>query len=139
MLFRKGKKQIRGHTVLSNGQVASIYFRLHRNEKFDDGLLYDCWYVGFRIGNSRRQNNDWWGGKKVHNGDAVTGRCGLEGLIWAKSQLKAFVDKTESPDYCQLLIVGGEDHRRLSAYRWLKKDGFTEGNYDGEDVFIKEF
>ncbi len=133
----KGKKEVRSHQTLRNGLVASIYFELHKNVDVED-FSYNCWYVGLCIGKRRRDNNDWWTGKKTFQSLDVTGDGGLEGLVWAKNQLKAFEERFSSGDV-QLLIVEGTDSRRLSAYRWLKKAGFKEGTYIGDDAYLKEF
>lgn len=132
------KKEIRIHTTLSNGQHAAIYFRLDRNVRFDDGYQYDCWYVGFMVGNKARQCNDWWNDRKNNNRLVQTGRCGMEGLIWAKQQIVQFM-ASHKGEYIQYMVVGGMDDKRQHVYSRLTKIGFTPGTYDGDQVHMVQF
>lgn len=134
----KGKKEVRIHTVLSNGQVASMYFVVDRNQSFTDGYDYDCWRVGLRIGNTRRDNNDWFTGDKVHSMTVSTGRCGLEGLMWAKRVLESFTTQLRKNE-CQMMVIGAEDDKRHRAYSRLLKQGYTQGTYNNESVYMLEF
>jgi hypothetical protein len=137
--INKGKKEIRIHHTLSNGQIASMYFTVTRNVRFADGYDYDCWSVGLRIGSKRRENNDWYNDDKVYSNHTTTGTCGLEGLLWAKDVLSAFTDKYEQ-GVCQMLIIKGDDNRRHRAYRRLmKEDGYTLGTYKGDTCYMLEF
>ncbi|WCK57178.1 hypothetical protein PP175_28740 (plasmid) [Aneurinibacillus sp. Ricciae_BoGa-3] len=66
-----------------------------------------------------------------------TGRCGLEGLLWAKRMILAF----ESSIYTkngELIRVGWLDNRRRDAYHHgLKKIGFKYGQIDNEKCLFK--
>ena len=127
------------HSTLSNGQVASIYFRLDRNVRFSDGYYYDCWNVGFVVGDHKSLNNRWWSGRNKKYEGSSTGRCGLEALMWAKEQIFAFMSQRRSDVY-QYMVIGHDDKRRGSAYRRLIKDGFAQYTYvDGEAVLAKAF
>ena len=132
------KDEVRIHHTLSNGQHIALYFELTKNVLFDDGYEYDSWYVGVRIDDSRRACNDWWNRKRTKNRLDSTGRCGLEGLMWAKNQILKFVEEHAKEDF-QKIVVGGEDERRLSAYRFLKRYGFEKGVFDGEETLLLEF
>lgn len=126
------------HKRLSNGQTASIYFRLDRNQRFTDGYYYDCWYVAFVVGDHRSLNNRWWAGHSKLYDDKSTGRCGVEGLMWAKKELLAFMD-ARSSDVYQWVVLDPTDDRRGRAYSRLKKDGFLPGVYDEANVLMKRF
>jgi len=126
------------HNALSNGQVASLYFHLDRGRRFTDGYRYDCWEVGFVVGDHRSLNNRWWKGRtKLYDGKS-TGKCGLEALIWAKNAILAFMSRRESDVY-QYMVVRHADERRGRVYKRLLREDFVAGVHDEEPVLMKAF
>jgi len=67
-----------------------------------------------------------------------TGKCGLEGLLWAKNQIVEF----EKSNYCKnsdYISAGWADNRRRDVYEHgLKKLGFVMGYRDGRKCLYKK-
>lgn len=70
--------------------------------------------------------------------DKETGKCGLEGLLWAKQQIIEF----EESDICRngdVITIGWADNRRRNVYEYgLKKLGFIMGYREGCKCLIKK-
>jgi hypothetical protein len=128
----------RTHTTLSNGQHAAMYVMVENPEG------YYAHYVGLCIGNTKRQCNDWWQGRQNRRVRSVnlksTGKCGIEGLVWALNQL---LDLEKRLTAClkdgnfEVIVIAAEDNKRASAYERLKKYGYQEASYNGADVLVK--
>lgn len=99
---------------LSNGQCACIFFYKGKNEG-----NYEIYEVGFAIGRTRKQIFNTFIYESDFLKNKETGRCGLEGLVWAKSKLLEFEgwikNKTTHP---VKIYVGWADERRKKAYMW---------------------
>jgi hypothetical protein len=125
-----------------------MYFDSHRFEEFSDGYHYDCWYVGLAIGNTARQCNDWWSNKANKRARYIdlktTGRCGLEGLMWAKQTLNTFMIGHKSL-YTQQIVIDAADDQRKHVYSRLMKIEIGKahncgyGIYDNEEVIMLDF
>lgn len=103
------------HKILSNGQHAVIDFNWESSVLFVTDVAYDIWNVGFVIGDSEEECLTWLRdpGKDL----SQTGRCGLEGLLWAKQELMRFIEEHSRPDYYQLLQVAWSDLKRKNVYK----------------------
>lgn len=113
--------------TLSDGSIAAIYATL----EYDPGNKEYYHYVGMAIGKSRRQCNDWFNDKANHRARGLnnrsTGKVGIEGLVWAASELtrlesniRASLDKDEYG----VIYIEAADEKRASAYRRLLKHGY---------------
>lgn len=89
-----------------------------RNDK-EEVLYID---VGFVIGKSRKECNDWYWKRLRNKRVKETGKCGLEGLLFAIRCLQ-WIEETY--DGLHIVIrVGFADDKRKSAYRRLLKYGY---------------
>jgi hypothetical protein len=149
---------------LSSGQTAMIFFYLGYRSFGKDGITCNNYHVEFAIGKSRHQiMKNFYGlnGKSIHRektehyySDHVkkenslklvtTGKCGLEGLLWAKKKILEFEKylRKNSENPCSIHI-SGSDERRLKAYAWgLKKCGYDWTNsshqYLYKDIIPKD-
>lgn len=123
------------HKKLSNGQIASLYMTQYKASPFEDGE-YDCWSVSFRIGESRKANNNW--AFHLSYRAESTGRCGLEGLLWARQQILKFAADHKGPKVQRIAILG-PDYHRWHAYSFLKRDGFFNVDWYGQTVWALDF
>lgn len=127
-------KSVRYNTKLTNGQFAYVEFSL--KTFLDSG---SCYYsTSIIIGDTPKTCRYWLAGKKSQakkrGKDLLTGRCGLEGLIWTKQVLLDFIDN-HLPRGITLLLEGS-DAKRQKVYQhfFLKKSGipfevYEEGVY----------
>jgi len=71
----------------------------------------------------------WILGEKDVLSDKETGKCGLEGLIWAKKQLiefEEFIKENKNEDV--IISIYWTDNRRRDVYeKALKKNGYEIG------------
>lgn len=128
----------RKRNKLSNGQFCEIEF-LEEYIIIDNRINY---YVSFAIANKKKELNKWFNGKDSSINCETTGKCGLEGLLWAKNCIKEFEEYIweiyggyEGGVY---IIVSGEDKRRYRVYeRGLRDLGYEKWNRFGEWVLGK--
>ena len=110
---------------LKNGQVCGIGF-----EKCDEDNRI-LWNVCFAIGNSKKQVRGYITGKDTYNLTLQsTGRCGLDGLIWAKDKILEF-ETLIVPNKLKKnkIIIGGENSKRFHVYeKGLKRFGYIKEN-----------
>ena len=133
-----GCRFYRKRDKLSNGQFCQIEFS-EEYMPIDSRINY---YVGFAIANKKKELNKWFDGKDSSINCKTTGKCGLEGLLWAKECIKEFEEYIweiyggyEGGIY---IIVTGEDKRRYRVYeRGLRDLGFEKWNRFGEWVLGK--
>jgi hypothetical protein len=116
------RKSYARHGVLSNGQHIGMYFSKH---PIEDEKKCFVWSVGLCIDKSRRKCNDWYRKYWKTNIIRNTGRCGLEGLSQGLKWLKEHQEKMQPGDY---INIKWKDEKRHSAYRYLLRLGFVEGN-----------
>lgn len=114
-------------TKLSNNQTATMIFYRH---KFTRGSMF---YVAFAIANKRKQIKQWLdGSSNLYN--QSTGKCGLEGLLWAKSQLLEFEEFIRDRKEKCSIVICWTDNRRRDIYRhYLTRIGYKmEFRYGGK-------
>ena len=112
------KHEARFHHTLSNGQHCAMYVNFN-DEEAETILLLD---IGFAVGNSRRQCNDWWSKNGKGLGEKTTGRVGLEALLFA-SECLDFIESIYAGEM-YVIRVGYADERRRRAYKRLLKKGY---------------
>jgi hypothetical protein len=80
--------------------------------------------VGFAIANKRKQIRNWLDEKPNNLELHYTGRCGIEGLVWAKKQLKEFEMFTldKYPHKLIRIEIEGTNSKRMRVYRKALKD-----------------
>ena len=113
---------------LSNGQVAMVFATY--SETLIGGMMYD---VDFVIAEAIEDCAMWYvdlgeeGGNKLDY--TSTGRCGLEGLMFALEAINELMNYYlfEAGDYIR---VTPSDNKRESAYRRLLKYGFVKEGID---------
>ena len=113
---------------LSNGQSVLILFD---RVQTDDSIEY---YVGLAIAKNRKQAFNWYFENSSYLQGKETGKCGLEGLVFAKQQLELFEDFIKNNFHYgrkNVIMVGWEDNRRKNVYqKVLTKRGYTgKGRY----------
>ena len=127
-------KTVRFSNKLSNGQFAYAEFSL---KTFGDSGSY-YYSTSIIVADTRKTCRYWLAGKKSQakkrGKDLLTGRCGLEGLIWTKQVLLDFIDNHLVKGVA--LLLEGSDAKRQQVYQHylLKKTGipfevFDEGVY----------
>lgn len=111
-------KEVRKHKEI-DGQVCSIYFAPTRIKvETDNWVINKALMVGFIIGESRKDNNDWFNGKKrcLRFDNTSTGRIGLKGLSWAQEVVLNVINTGEP------VLIDGSDERRSVVYaRMIKR------------------
>lgn len=119
------------HT-LSSGQTCMIAF-----VKFEYDRRID-YYVCFAIANKKKQLREWFHEEGSGNLDTeTTGKCGMEGLIWAFQQVEKAISyfHSDRSSKDRFLIVSGSTPRRYRIYKhFLKRLGFYEQNRQGEGI-----
>lgn len=118
-------------TKFSNGQTGIIVFwKECLNEVIE-------WNVSFAINNKRKRIKAWL--ENEESMDIATGKCGLEGLIWAKNSLLAFEDFIKSDFFNQRIAISWSDNRRKRIYkRYLTKEGYRFIIHYGKEFLIKD-
>lgn len=116
---------------LSNGQTIGIFF--YRND-YNKRYMY---YIYLVIANKKKYIWQSVMGQRDVVSFKETGRCGLEGLLWAKQQIIDF----ESSDHMHLgdmICVSWLDNRRRNAYIYgLTKIGYKVGHIDNKKCLYK--
>jgi len=107
-------KQIEGYiekTVLSNGQIACIVFQENKYKNFTD------YYVMFAIANKKKDIKNWLSSKHNNIDNKQTGRCGIEGLIWAKNKVIEFEKHIKDRHYTNRnIVISWADKKRKDVY-----------------------
>lgn len=128
------------HKRLKNGQNAGFYIDKARyipqfNKDYGDDTGFTTFTIGFAIGKTRRQCNDWYNGRASRKNSISrksTGKSGLEGLRFALDCIKGLMSNLKQEEY---IIVRWGDEKRRRAYKWLTKLGFYEATHKGADVY----
>ena len=71
------------YATLSSKQTA-VFVATEYHKELKKDIRF---YISFGIANKKKQLREWLFGEHVNLGSCTTGRCGLEGLIWAKRKL----------------------------------------------------
>lgn len=115
--FYKSKK-------LSNGQTAMIVFeeQIRTTKKIEYSII-------FAISNKKKNIIKWLEGKDDCLSDKSTGKCGIEGLIWAKQQIidfeKFINERLKYYNQDIILYVWWTDNKRRNVYeKALGKIGY---------------
>lgn len=97
-------------TKFSNNQIGIIFLgkELMNNGRID-------WNVSFGIYESEKEIMRWL--KRERNLDDITGKCGLEGLLWAKRTLLKFEKFIKDDKLNQTIVVGWEEDKRGKVYK----------------------
>ena len=109
-------------TKLSNNQTISIFFL---KEELKRGLEY---HVVLAISNKKKYIKQWIFGERDILSDRQTGKCGLEGLLWAKKQIIEFEKFLLEDKYSKdiTICVNWLDNRRRKVYEYgLNKLGYS--------------
>lgn len=124
---------------LSNGQVIGIYFlRRASNHNVEYSTV-------LAIGKKKHINSLIFGDGEALL-DKTTGKCGLEGLVWAKRRLIEFEKFLQerlryagrNKDIPTYICVYGTDKRRRTLYaRRLRDIGYEEQRRHGEHCVCK--
>ena len=70
--------------------------------------------------------------------DCSTGKCGVEGLIWAKNGLLEFEKFIKKEDLKQRIVVRWTDSKRKRVYKhYLEKEAYKLTIYYGKEFLIK--
>jgi len=117
---------------LTNGQTIIICFNKFELSKSNEYSIY------LAIANKKKHLRQLILGEKDILTDHETGKCGLEGLLWAKKQIVEF----EKFIYCKngdYISVYWTDNRRRDVYEYgLRKLGFVVGYRDGRKCLSKK-
>lgn len=118
--------------ILSNGQSIKIEFEA------EDTNNYRYYSIALLIQDKKKQLKNFTHLKQ-------TGRCGIEGLIWAKNKIAEFEKMIliENENYCYnntiIIYCEWDDNRRRNTYeRGLKSLGYTFGKAFGKKVLMKK-
>lgn len=122
--------------LLSNGQCA-MFFASHYVDEYN----FHGYYIAFAIANKFKTIRNWFR-CKGNAGDldvTFTGRCGLEGLIWARqcvSDLMMYIDIDHRDD--AQIVIGATTNKRFRVYqKYLMSYGFRAHRYPPNgDVFL---
>lgn len=117
---------------LSNGQTIAIYLFRYECKSNDEYSVFVA------IANKKKHIKQLIDGQRDILSDKEVGRCGLEGLLWAKRQLLDFEDS----EFCRnddVIIIHWTDNRRRNVYEYgLKKYGYIIGNRYGSKCLSKK-
>jgi len=97
---------------MTNGQTASIFFL---EDDLKRGLEYS---VVFAISAKKKYIKEWLMGKRDILTNESTGKCGVEGLLWAKRQLIEFEEFIKKRNYHNeiTICIYWSDSRRRNVY-----------------------
>lgn len=112
------KSEIRICEKLPNDKLLNLYFYRKR-----DDPLFTRWYVGLCISDTRKEANYWFTKHRRAKKAKITGDGSITGLRLA---LKYILEVANNLGFHEELIIQWEDDRRMSAYRYLKRYGFTD-------------
>lgn len=117
---------------LQNNQTVFICFSRFEFSKCNEYTIF------LAIANKKKHIRQFVLGEKDILSDKETGRCGLEGLLWAKKQIIEF----EKSDYCKdgdVISITWTDNRRRNIYEHgLRKIGFIMGYRDSRKCLYKK-
>jgi hypothetical protein len=129
--------------TLSNGQIAKIFIKKEICQcKADNRPI--IWKIGFIIENSRKTCNNWYSKGRVLKKVQQTGKCGLEGLLFAKNCLILLEDllirlnKYNKSKKKNFIVIYWSDEKRHKAYKRLLVNGYIEGHYNNAPCIFKE-
>jgi len=107
---------------LSNGQTIAIYLFKYECKSYNEYSVFVA------IANKKKHIKQLINEQRDILSNKETGRCGLEGLLWAKKQLLDF----ENSEFCKnddVIVIQWTDNRRRNVYEYgLKKYGYTISN-----------
>jgi len=114
-----------------------MFFATH----FVDEYNFHEYYIAFAIANKFKTIRNWFD-CKGNVGDldiTFTGRCGLEGLIWARkciSDFMMYIDIDHRDD--AQIVIGATTNKRFRVYqKYLMSYGFRAHRYPPNgDVFL---
>lgn len=111
--------------ILSNGQIIYIGFDFIELNRKTETEIFN---VVLAIGNKKKNINSWLNYEKNSLTMQSTGRCGLEGLMWAREQLIKFEEFIfYNSRYNIKLIVSADDSKRFHVYeKALMKLGYKK-------------
>jgi hypothetical protein len=121
---------------LNSGQTVAIFFVKEERSRSTD------YHILLLIANKKRDINDFILEKRDVLTDKITGRCGLEGLFWAKRMLLKFEDMI-AQKYCGekevCIVINATDSRRKKVYiQSLKKYGYILSIRDNKQSIFKK-
>lgn len=119
----KKKKRVHYKKRLKSGKTAHLWLY---KQKFIDSPSFG-WSVGLRVSDTDKEARLWLMGN--NNGESgITGDGSIEALAWALRKIEEF--STLIPE-TETVVVGWEDDRRKSAYRYLRKKGWYLDEWAG--------
>jgi len=116
-------------SILSDNNKIAITFYKEYNEVKKNSIIF--YQIYLRIKHKRKNNVTL----------KQTGKCGLEGLIWAKNKIIEFEEyiKTIDKDKRKIILVGWDDNRRRNVYhKGLKNIGYKYGFMFDKKYLFKE-
>lgn len=114
--------EVRYHNNLSNGKVASVYLE---ENVFDSPLVCELgafshyWFVGAKVGKTRRENNTWWLGKSKRGFNNVSTGVGPSGMLSIARSVELFAMEMLSAYGFVVMSISGTDDRRKEVYKKL--------------------
>lgn len=118
---------------LENGQTIKIVFDRTYTKKRTE------YFIILVIANKKRHIKQWFLGERDILSLNQTGRCGLEGLLWAKKQIESFEKLLREKDEKFFLYLQWSDNRRRNVYvRGLKSLNYIIGTRYGCKCLYKE-
>lgn len=119
-------------TKFSNGQTGIIFFK---KEKLKDCVEFN---VIFGISNKKKYIKQWMLGEKDME-SYVTGKCGIEGLIWAKNTLLQFEEfLSKRYNHSRIVVIGSDSRRKRIYRRYLEREGYRFCRYFNGEALIKD-
>lgn len=117
-----------------NNETKSVLYRTKNSNNQTIELLFDRWEENYKI--------IWWVCLQVTNKKnkpfpylQITGKGGLENLLWAKNIIKEFIKKDLFLYKDNIILVKWGDTKRKKTYiKGLKDLGFRICRYEGEDI-----
>ena len=101
------------------GQVGKVFLR--RQKKWKDGFW--LWHIGFAVGKSTRQVNDWYYMKQNKRAKAVrrkiTGKAGMKTVLEAIKGIMTVRWNLEPGDVLYCDCTSSEPEKQFKAMSWL--------------------
>jgi hypothetical protein len=123
-------------TTLKNGQIAMMFFG-----RCNPDVRNDVYNIAFAIADKKKEITNWINSKEDKFNTSMTGRDGIEGLIWAKQQIILFESYLKNDRFPTpvILEVSWLDKKRKEIYkRALCRLGFQYGMRDHQMVLFKK-
>lgn len=136
MKHNKEKKYYWTSTTIDNKSVVIAFYEDNpRKNEVDKGIV-KVYYIGFAIGNNRKQVLNWMFNGKQYINNKITGTGNIKFLIWAKDQILEFENFIKSKYNIGKvkIFIGTSDDKRFQAY----KKGLNKYGYKEEISYIKE-